>query len=140
MANNRLEFVGLDQLLRDLRNLPEHLAAEAAAIIERTTSSAEAQIAAGYAPHRRTGELAGKLKATTKRDGFSVIGTVRDSSPIAHIFENGTEVRRTDRGAFRGRMPANHVFVPVVSRQRRRMYELLKELVAAQGLEVSGDA
>jgi len=140
MSNNRLTFQGLEELKRELQNLPEYLAEKARAIIDETTSAARSEVEAGYQQHNRTGELAGKTKSKTTRDGLHLAGEVRNSSPIAHIFENGTAARRTDAGANRGIMPPGNVFIPVMRRRRRRMYELLKGVVAEQGLQVSGDA
>lgn len=140
MSNNRLFFDGMDEFIHALRNLSEHLAQEATGIVESTTLAAEAEIARGYDAHRRSGDLRRKLKHKLTRSGVSVTGEVRNSSAIANVFENGSQARHTDRGAYRGSMPPAHVFIPVMVRHRRRMYERLKDLLTREGLTVSGDA
>jgi hypothetical protein len=56
------------------------------------------------------------------------------------MFENGTQARHTALGASRGAMPPGHVFIPVAAAERRAMYKDLAQVVADEGLEVSGDA
>lgn len=140
MSNNRITFHGLEELRQALQDLPEHLAREAFGIVEESTASAEAEAAQAYAAHRRSGKLGSKLKRKVTKDGASVVGTVRNSSPIAHIFENGSQARHTDIGANRGSMPPAHVFIPAMIRWRKRMYERLKDMMVREGLLVSGDA
>jgi len=131
---------GLNELREALANLPDHLAVEAAAIIEETTASAEAEAASGYAGSQRAAKMARKLRHTVVRDGVSITGEVRNSSKLAYIFENGTQARHTDFGVDRGSIPPAHVFIPTMQRWRNRMYERLKDMMVREGLLVSGDA
>jgi hypothetical protein len=142
---------GLEDLRLALQKLPTELASEAAIQIGISTTRAKARIAAAYPlVYRSTqarsssasppGELQRKLASKVTRDGVSVVGEVKNTAKIGYIFENGSAIRYTDKGAKRGVMPAGHVFIPIVAQERRAMYEALKAIIAKAGLEVSGDA
>jgi hypothetical protein len=127
---------GLDELREALRHLPEELTAEAGHIVEAATNAAETTIKGGYPP----GELQDSVYSVVNLDGFHVIGVVRVTSPIAWIFENGTQARHTELGLDRGSMPPAHVFIPAMIAGRLWMYPQLKELLERNGLVVSGEA
>lgn len=137
MSNNRLVWEGLDELKAALRNMPTELASDAAPIV---IDAAESAMTDMHYP-RRTGDLASKLRVETVSSGpFGAAAVVKNTSKIAHIFENGSQARHTSLGADRGSMPVGRVFVPAVMRRRRAMYEQLKALLVRAGLLVSGDA
>lgn len=138
MSNNRFQFEGLDELREALRALPQELAGEASHIIEASKNGAEADIKAAYPD--RTGDLRDHLTSSLETSGVAVVGVVKNTSKLAWIFENGTQARHNALGANRGSMPAGHVFIPVIIRYRRQMYENLKALLVRKGLLVSGDA
>ncbi len=138
MSANRLTIEGLDELLSALRRLPQDLADDGAGVVAATTNEAARSIVDGYPTV--SGNLKDGVTAQVQRSGFGVIGTVRSRAKHAQIFEVGTASRQTALGYNRGAMPPGNVFVPVMIRRRKRMYELLKAIVAKQGLEVSGDA
>lgn len=138
MSNNHFQWQGLHELYEGLRQLPEDLTGEASHIIEAAKNGAEAEIKAGYPS--RTGDLRDHLSSTLERSGFAVIGRIVNSSKLAWIFEHGTEARHNALGANRGTMPAGHVFIPIVQRKRRQMYEQLKDVLRRAGLAVSGNA
>ncbi len=138
MSGVSFTFDGLAELREELRRLPAELTGEAGHIIEAATNAATHEIKAGYPV--RTGELRDHVEGSVVTSGFAVVGTVRNTSPLAYIFENGTQARHTALGADRGVMPPGHVFIPAIARERRRMYEDLKDLLVRHGLEVSGDA
>jgi len=137
MSQNALTFDGLADLQHALEQLPNDMTGEAAHIVEAAANSAAATIKAEYPV--RTGELRDRLTVDFSRDGLSVVGTVRNTSKLAWIFENGTQARHTEIGANRGAMPPGHVFIPTVAARRRQMYAELLELVKRNGFEVSGD-
>jgi Bacteriophage HK97-gp10, putative tail-component len=126
----------LDALKAALRQLPEALAAEGAEIVERVAHEAKDEIYAAYP--RVTGNLRDGLAVTTQSLGsVGVQATVVNNAPHAWIFEHGTEVRYTDKGVPRGRMPPGHVFIPIMQRRRRAMErEDFTELLERAGLEV----
>lgn len=129
---------GLEELRQALLKLPAVLADKAVLKVNFRTALAATLIRNNYPA--RTGDLREHVKATTFRDGVSVVGTVKNTAKHAYIFETGTQARHTDIGANRGSMPAGHVFIPIVAQERREMYGDLAEIIAGEGLEVSGDA
>jgi hypothetical protein len=132
----RVTWTGLAELRDELRRLPAELAGEASGIVLGAAEGAAADM--DYP--RRTGDLADKLKVETVSSGpFGAGARFVNTSKLAHIFENGSQVRHTAIGANRGSMPPGHVFVPAVVRRRRTMYEQLKALLTRHGLQVSGD-
>ncbi len=133
----RVVWEGLEELKAQLRQLPAELAAEASGIVMAAAQGAKSDM---HYP-RRTGNLADHLTVSTVAAGqFGAAAIVRNTSPHAAIYENGTQARHTALGAYRGSMPPGHVFVPAVMRRRRQMYDQLKALLVAHGLTVSGDA
>lgn len=139
MSNNRLVFNGLDDLRAALRQLPEELTGEASHILEAAANGAAVDIRSGYAGHRRSGDLQDKVTVEHGVSGFAASAVVKSNSRHAWLFENGSQARHTAIGANRGSMPPAHVFVPVLIRKRRAMYDQLKDLLTRKGLLVSGD-
>lgn len=130
---------GLDALRAALRALPQELAAEASTIVLDAAEGAKEEMVARYPA--RTGNLRDHVyvrKASAGQYGAGAI--VTNTAKHANIFEVGTQARHTAIGANRGSMPPGHVFVPIVIKRRRVMYDRLKALLVAKGLEVSGDA
>lgn len=138
MSNNRLVFEGLSELRAALRQLPTELAGEASGIVIGAAESAASLIVGSYPS--RTAELRKGVKVTTESIGpYGAGAKVRNSGKLSSIFENGTQARHTAIGANRGSMPPGHVFVPIVIRERRKMYVKLRELLVRHGLSVSGE-
>jgi len=144
-ANNRLHWVGLDELRAALLQLPEDLASDAESIVNDAAQAAFDEIYAAYPV--RTGNLRNGLKVQTlshafdARVGSRALGAgaiLYNNAPHAYMFEHGTEARHTDIGADRGRMPPGKVFIPRVMRHRRRMYEELVAMMESHGLLVTG--
>ena len=136
-----IRWNGLDELREELRNLPEVLAQEASGIVQRAAGDAAQEIRAGYQDHRRTGKLAAGVKVESKGIGpFGTALVVKSTAKNAALFEIGTQARHTNIGANRGSMPPGKIFVPVVVRKRRAMYERLKELLVRHGAKVNGNA
>jgi len=135
---NRLVFDGLSELREALRNLPAELAGEAQHIVEGAANGAAASIKAAYPV--RTGNLRDHLTVTHVDQGkYSAGAIVKNTAKHAALFESGTQARHTDIGANRGSMPPGHVFIPRVTKARRQMYTVLKDLLVRKGLLVSGD-
>jgi hypothetical protein len=80
----------------------------------------------------------GVVVEKVERTRFFAGRRIVSKSPLAFIYENGTQVRHTELGYNRGRMPPAHVFVPAMIRHRKRMYELLREMLKRKGLKVTG--
>lgn len=138
MANSvSLRMEGLKELRQALRDLPEHLRDEARDIVLNRAETARAAVDAAYP--ERTGRLKRGLTLKTEYSAFGVSVLLRNRAPHAHLFEYGTQARHTSIGANRGSMPARPTFIPIVSRQRRAMYEELIELLRREGLTVMGN-
>ena len=137
---SQLVWSGLQELKAALRNLPTELAAEATGIVSGRAERAMRDIETSYP--ERTGNLRKGLRlgsgASVGRFGASTI--LKNVSPHAWIFENGTQARHNDLGANRGAMPPGHIFIPIVIRQRRAMYHDLAALLERHGFTVSGVA
>jgi hypothetical protein len=132
-------WTGFDELLTQLRNLPERLAGEAGTIVNDTTDRFMTTTAAAYP--KRSGNLSRGLRKLQKSSGrFGVIYQVQNVAPHAGIFENGTQVRHTAIGANRGAMPPGHIFVPNAIRARAQMYQRLADMLEREGLLVTGRA
>ena len=135
----RVTWSGLQELYDGLRNLPSDLAGGAGPIVLGKAEEAGQDIRPAYP--RRSGNLADHVKVESVNAGtYGAAARVRNTAKHAAIFENGTQARHTDLGANRGSMPPGHIFVPIVIKKRREMYEELKGLLEQQGLNVSGDA
>lgn len=138
-SNNRLVFDGLDDLRTQLRDLPSELTGEASHLVEGAANGAATDIKGAYPV--RTGNLRDGLTVTHFSGGkFSAGALVKNTAKHSWLFENGSQARHTSIGANRGSMPAGHVFIPIVMRARRQMYEALKLMLVRHGLAVSGDA
>jgi hypothetical protein len=143
MSGNRIVFEGLDELRAELLALPDALTGEASHILEAAANAAAADIKAGY--HVVTGELRDGLTVTQRSAGrFGAAFTVRNTSRLAWLYDNGSQARHwlsgKSTGTMWGKTAPTHLFVGTVIRRRRSMYEALKALVARHGLTVSGDA
>lgn len=137
----RLTFVGLEQLKRDLRNLPTELREEAKNIVLDTANAAATEIRSAY-PSRK-GRLRNGITARLIAVGPYGSGAMaQNRARHAYLYEYGTVPRQTSKGWNRGRMPEANppIFVPKVIRHRRAMYQKLKDLLTRKGLKVSGDA
>ncbi len=133
-------FEGLEELKAELRVLPETLVGEGTHIVTRAADEASGEMIRAYEGHHYSGNLAAHVSVSQQETGRGgILAIVKNTAAHAWIFENGTQARHTSLGAFRGVMPAGHVFVPIAIRNRRAMYDALKAMIARQGLEVSGD-
>jgi hypothetical protein len=137
-VSNRLVWRGLDELRRGLDDLATTLTRRGEAIAAASAHAAEADIRRSYP--RRTGALQQGLRVDVESAGpYAVRYVVRNTHPLAGVFEMGTAARHTALGANRGAMPPGRVFVPRMQRERRAMYEEMKAAIAAEGLVVSGE-
>lgn len=134
-----LTISGLDALRDALRELPETLTTEAGAIITDAARTTFDEVRAAYGGHVHTGNLVKGLRLKTLTAGrFGVRMEVRSAAQHALLFEIGTQLRYTRRGAARGRMPPANIFIPTAQRNRRAMYRDLVALLERQGLTVTG--
>lgn len=142
MSTATVTWFGLAELREQLRRLPDDLAGEADHIVQGAANYAAVAARTGYASHRFTGNLQEHVEVVPgTHDRYGAAYIVRNSARHAHIFESGTEVRRTTDGWNRGRMPAGNVFIPAMIRARNEMWRNLAAMLArVTGWQVSGNA
>lgn len=135
--SNKLMLSGFEELKAALRQLPQHLAAEAGGIVTAHAESAATRVRAAYAEHRHTGNLERGVKVDrVVVENAGAAARVRSTARHAFIFENGTQARHTGLGWNRGAMPPGHVFVPIAIRERAAMVDELIAMVEREGLTV----
>ena len=137
MSSVKVTWAGFDELETQLRQMPTDLTGEAAHLIEGAWNGAAADIKAGY-PSRASG-LRDKVTVEHRHDAFGAKSIIRNTSPRALWFEEGTQVRHTALGANRGAEKPGHVFYPAARRARRKGMQDLKALLERKGLTVTGD-
>lgn len=137
MSRNRIAFDGLEELKKSLRDMPMELHGEAEKIIEGEANAAAFEVRSKYS--QVSGELVqGVQVERVERTRFFAGRRVVNKSKLAFIYENGTQTRQTKLGYARGRMPPAHVFIPVMIRRRKVMYEKLRDMMKRKGLKVVG--
>lgn len=138
-SNNRLRFVGLDELRKAMRSLPKELTGEAINLVNAQANITATEIRTAYGAHRVSGRLqAGVIVTHVDRGKWLAGAIVKSTAKIASIFERGTQARHTDLGWNRGSMPPGNVFVPAMMRGRRRLFRSLRDLLQRKGLVVRG--
>lgn len=132
----KLTIHGLAEFQQALREMPEHLAAEAQTIVIAAAENAKQEITEAY-PTRVGGELRSHMRVRHQAVGpLHTRSIVDNTSHLANWFEFGTQARHTRLGANRGSMPPGHVFVPIAAAARRRMEATLIELILREGFVV----
>ena len=135
----KLSLEGMDELRKQLQNLPDDMKQRADFIVTKYASAAKQQIQSGY-PLGPTGNLKNHVTQTNNAGRrTSAVSIVKSTAPHAWIFEHGTQNRRSRFGN-RGRMPAadpSKAMIPKVIRLRAQMTNELIDLVKEAGFEVS---
>jgi len=149
-----LKLIGLEELRENLWRLPADLVKSAAPLVRAYAEAAAQEIRDDY-PEGETGNLKRGVKVGSKggRSEHTVRSVVRSTAPHAHLYETGTQTRQNRAGENRGYMfganaPEIHgnwsqgprqganIFVPVIVRYRRQMYEDLIGVLEQEGLRV----
>lgn len=132
----KLDWIGLQELRDALKELPDTLTAEAATKVTAAADDAAAEIIAAYP--EVTGNLKSHVKVDTQNTGrFGVYRRIRSTARHAHLYEFGHMTRQpTIAGKTRHKIPGANVFIPIVTRRRRRMYDDLAAIIESQGLDV----
>lgn len=136
---SKLVIEGIEDLREQLRQLPEELRREAYAIGSRAANTAASNVRAKYQAHRHSGKLADSVEVVeTKNAGqFGVGLTVVANQWYALIFDTGIEAdRHTAMNWDRGKMPAAHIFIPEMIRQRKVAEREWTQLLRDHGFEV----
>jgi hypothetical protein len=131
--------VGLAELKEDLRTLPDRLKGEAKHIVDGAANAAEHDMLVGYVNHTHSGNLADHVEQVVTDDSaFGYAIQVKNTAPHAWLFEFGSQARHRNGKVWRP-MPAFHVFIPAMDKNRRRMWDDLSAMVTREGLTVTGD-
>lgn len=147
MSNNRFVWQGMEEFKRALRALPNDLAGEAMRVVEASANGAALEIRTAYGQHVVTGNLQEHVEVDIQRTGLNVSAVVKATARHSHLFEYGTEARhyftkkrgiRHETGKMWGKQPGGFVFVPIVIKARRRMYERIIDIMKRAGLTVTG--
>lgn len=128
----RLE--GFDELIHQITNAPKAIRQEGFEIVRDETEGARTEIAQSYPV--KSGRLANRVQTSYPAENV-LIGIVRSAAPHSHIYEFGTQQRRTSKGANRGVMPAHKVTPDIARRRRLRMFRRLSEMLERLGFQVS---
>lgn len=135
----------LEELHQWMRIIPEELTGEASHIMEDAANGAAVAVKQVYGQHRVTGKLQNGVSVSHFFKGkFIAYAIVKSASPIAWLFDNGSQARHwasgKSTGTMWGKTPPTHIFVKTAIHFRRRGYEACKELLVRKGFQVSGDA
>ena len=141
MSTPRLVLEGFTELVNQLHQLPAEIKAQGFAIVKDEAQRAADEIRAAYPPGP-TGTLKRRVKVDVPSSTV-IIAIVLSTAPHAHLYEFGTEIRKTRQGWNRGAMwkepgKPHPVTVPIARRRRAEMERRLADLVRAQGFEVTG--
>lgn len=134
-------FTGLTEYRNELRALPAELGGEASAIVIGAAMNAAAILRAFYAQHWFTGTLAKGVTVGQQLKGqYAAAATVRSNSPLAYIFDKGTQARHyvtvNGKQHLTGRMPPTFIFAKTMANAQRLMNGRLKDLLIRHGLTV----
>jgi hypothetical protein len=143
MSANRVELVGWNELLIQLRSLPQAFADEAAEMIDNTVEEAASSLIQSYpigpgSGRYRGGNLRKGVKWGTTRSGYGISGFVKSTAPHAWWWEHGTKPRKTNKGWPRGaaRHHYNQGLVGIAIRKRRELRGKLIDVVRRAGFDV----
>jgi hypothetical protein len=134
-----LELTGVAELLAALQHLPGQLTSEGRGLVNHAANEAAQRMRVAYprSEHPQGQHLADSVDVKTLDSGpVTAAAMVINHSPHALVFEVGSGARRTSTGAYRGSMPAGHVFVPIEVTQRRALVADLIALVVRAGFVV----
>lgn len=117
-----------------LGNLPRELTEAAAPLVKH---AAETTFSESYSSYPVvTGNLRGGLVIVDNSTAGRAAFVVSNRAPHAYVYENGTEVRRTDLGYDRGRMPARPTLNRIGDREGQYMKAHVNEMVRQAGFEL----
>ena len=136
MASVRLTWRGLAELRAALQRLPDDLRNEAADHVEASASSAAAAIMAAYPRHSGNLRDHVTVKTLDAPTRYGIRKQVRSTAKHSHLFEYGTQIRRSSTRSNLGAMPAKPTVIPNVIRERRKLQGTLIGIVQRAGFTV----
>jgi hypothetical protein len=125
---------GVAEFREMLAALPANLAADAHAIVRDAAGAAFDADVAQYP----AGQLRDGMVLVDEGTPLNVVWRVTNNSPLAQLWEYGTQVRHTAMGYNRGAMPSRPTFVPNAQRARVDMMPKLIAVLQEAGFDVSG--
>lgn len=142
-----VEWNGLEEYRAELRQLTDECQGDAAKLIEAEVNGAYVTISQVYGAHRHTGTLQNRLRISSLAVGSRVYGLVlKSGSPIAWLFDHGSQARHWTGGKSTGRMwgktpnPPLHIFGRTVAQARRRLTAQYHDLLRRRGaVSVTGE-
>jgi hypothetical protein len=143
---NRVVWTGLNEYQAELKRLPDVCTDETAKLIEGEVNGAYVTVSQVYGAHRHTGTLQNRLRiAPLKRRGQFIAGLeLVSGSPIAWLFDNGSQARHwasgKSTGTMWGKTPPTHIFARTVGRARRALTLQYRAMLLRHGaVRVSGE-
>jgi len=128
---------GLTEAESELEALPRDLVAEGQTAAEELAATAVDELKAVYAYHHVTGNLARGLQVRKVSDGTYAKGSeVRNRAQHSWLFDNGSAVRETKRGAGRGASRPHHAFDSVMHQKDQIFETMIAQLLREHGLGV----
>lgn len=147
-----LNIKGLDQLIADLKRLPDDLKREAAVIVQAQAEQMLVDVQRAF-PLGPTGNLRSHIRIVLHSDAVGgVSAQVLATAQHAYIWEHGSKARAyTGQGRIKtrknppgwkvgketGTMPAGNKFIPIAILRRRVMTAALVDIVERAGLTVT---
>jgi hypothetical protein len=142
MSAASVQWAGMAEFRRLLRELPVALRDRAVDIVDNAAHTTESQLLQAY-PLGDTGNLRGGVSVAETMQPVGVLERVTSKSPHAQLWEFGTKNRKTKQGWDRGRIrPARDLgqqgLVAIAVRNRRVMNNALIQMLIDEGFDVSG--
>lgn len=130
--SGRVQWANLEEFRVALHDVPVLLRGTALRIVDQATDDTFAALYANY-PRGETGNLRGGIRVHKSATDRVILNEVASTAPHAHLWEYGTENRKTKKGFFRGRViPARarglETLRSLAARFRRRMLDQLAAL------------
>jgi hypothetical protein len=141
MASVKVAMEGLDELRAGLRKLPADLNRKARDRVIGAANGTASELGQAYDRSKVSGNMRRGIKVKVEETATTTTAEVRSTSPHAHLWEFGTQVRRTQQGFNRGAAPAHHDqgIVGIAQRRRRGLNAGLADIVREAGFEVTGE-
>jgi hypothetical protein len=141
-----VEFVGMDALLAEIREMGPALEAQAETLLISAASTAQSAIIGAYPV--KTGNLIAGVTLTPAR-GRTIGAVLSNTAPHALLYEKGTKPRETKRRSKwkgywnknRGTMPEHPTFIPIARAfQKSAMDAIRKRLYQMRASKVTTSA
>jgi HK97 gp10 family phage protein len=137
----QVKWEGLDELRKQLQALPKDLNREARGRVIAAANSAADDLKQAY-PKGDTGNLRKGVKVKVEESEVATHAVVRSSAAHAHLWEFGTQNRKTQKLWNRGSGPAHYDqgLVGIASKKRRNLNANLIAIVkSVTGADVTGE-